>query len=107
MTLKLYGKVLSTDTPLNIEIKNTILYADWIKEGIFINTECNTTPNSVNFGELIFKNFSQIGEHYKTFTNPIFFIQTLNNITIDGFVSTLFTRPNDASVDLILFVSNS
>lgn len=107
MTLKLYGNVLSSDTHLNLEIKNTILYGDWVKEGIFINTQCNIIANSVNYGEIVFRNFSQIGNHYKAFTNPIFFIQTLNNITIDGFVSTLFTRPNDLSTDLIMFASNS
>lgn len=82
------------------------MISDWIKEGIVINTQCNVIPNSLTYGDLVFKNITFMGNHYLTYTNPLLLILTLHNITIDGFVNKAFTRPSDANFNILFINTN-
>ena len=72
-----------TLNPITIYIVNSILITDWINEGIIITTDCSQVSTNIYNGEVVLKNYTQMGERYLTISLPIVNILTHNNVTID------------------------
>jgi hypothetical protein len=83
VVINVYGYVFESLTPLNFEMRNSIMITDYV-QGILINVGCTlVSPNSLS-GNITFYNYTQKGERYKIVSNPLLKISTFNNVTVDN-----------------------
>jgi hypothetical protein len=76
--------VLMSVTPLNLEIRNSIIITDYLSEGINIVTDCTIIPNSTTLGEIGLYNYTSYGLRLVGHTIAFIRIFAPNNLTIDN-----------------------
>ncbi|CDW78461.1 UNKNOWN [Stylonychia lemnae] len=84
---------------------NSTIQTDWIKQGIKIIAECSLLENNANFGDITLRNVTLYGEKYLTISEPMIFINSINNITVDQCSFKSYTKLGDPNLHQVLIDS--
>ncbi|CDW77117.1 UNKNOWN [Stylonychia lemnae] len=101
----LYGKIMRSANPLNLRILNSTIVTDYINEGIILLSDCSQRQINSYEGEIEFSGLRVVGQRYLIMQQPLIYIQTLNNVTIDNSELRSFSSINDANKQQLLIES--
>ncbi|CDW83497.1 UNKNOWN [Stylonychia lemnae] len=103
----LYGKIMRSSNPLNLKILNSTIVTDYINEGIILLSDCSQRQNNSYEGEILFSGLKVVGQRYLVMQQPLIYIQTLYNVTVDNSEIRSFSSINDASKQQLSIESTS
>ena len=76
---------------------NSVVQTDYLNNGINIQTDCSLTNSYANYGDIVFQNFTLQGERYLSINQPIIYLLTINNITINNSTFKSYAKRTDAN----------
>lgn len=91
------GNILSSITPLQLLVDNTIIETDWLKEAFIIVTDCHLIPNSTTVGEIVFHNYTLRGLRLLDGSSVLNYIVATENITFDNITLTTYALNSNAA----------
>ncbi|CDW88885.1 UNKNOWN [Stylonychia lemnae] len=86
-------------------ILNSTIVTDYINEGIILLSDCSQRQINSYEGEIEFSGLRVVGQRYLIMQQPLIYIQTLNNVTIDNSELRSFSSINDANKQQLLIES--
>eukprot|EP00347_Sterkiella_histriomuscorum_P008687 403344139 len=106
LQIEIYGGFFQTPSPLNLLVQNVSMKSDWLNQAFQVNTDCTLTQNYSTKGDIVIKNFTIQGEKYLMINQPMIYILTINNVTIDRSHFGIYARKTDGNYNQ-LYIDSS
>ncbi|CDW82436.1 UNKNOWN [Stylonychia lemnae] len=76
-----------------------------MKQGIKIIAECTLLDQNANYGDINLKNVTLYGEKFLTISEPLIYINSINNITVDECSFKSYTKLGDPNLHILMIDS--